>query len=511
MASPTTLSARPFWKETPLPAFPPLDHDLEVDVAIIGGGLTGLTAAWLLADEGVSVALLERGRLASADTGHTTAHLTCVTDYRLHELVAHFGKHGAQAFWQAGVDAIDTIESIATRLPADCEFERVPGYLHASTRGNDDHEIARLREDCKLAQELGFAATMIDAVPYASLPGVRFDSQAKFHPRKYLAALAGSIAERGGRLFEHTAFEDVEDEPLAVRANGKRIRCNYLFIATHNPLMGRKGVVGATLLQTKLALYSSYVLGARLPAGCLPAALFWDTYDPYDYLRVDDHGDHQYAIFGGEDVKTGQERDLEGVFTALATRFRALLPEAEITHRWMGQVVETDDGLPFIGENAPNQFVATGFCGNGFTLGTVAASMMRDRFVQREHACARLLRVDRKPFHGGVWRYARENADFPLRLLKDRLGRTALRVQDIRNGQGGIAMQGDDKVAASRDENGALTTLSPTCTHLGCLVKWNEVDRTWDCPCHGSRFRPDGSVMSGPAERPLKDRSLPQD
>jgi len=503
------LSAEPYWFETTLPTFPALEADLDVDVVIVGGGLTGLTAGYLLASEGVQVAIVERGRLAGADTGHTTAHLTCVTDYRLHELVSHFGKDGAQAFWQAGTTAIDTIEAIANELNIDCEFKRVPGYLHQSLHHQDHAELDRLRQDRDLANELGFAAAWVDSVPYAHLPGVRFDNQAKFHPRKYLKGVVDAICARGGKIFENTSYEQTEDKPLAVRANGKRIKCDYVIIATHNPLMGSKSAVGATLLQTKLSLYSSFVLGAKLPPATLPEALFWDTNDPYDYLRVDNHADHQYVIFGGDDVKTGQEHNTEQVFEKLRSKFVSLFPQAEISHRWMGQVVETDDGLPFIGENTARQFIATGFCGNGFTLGTLAASMARDRFLERAHPCDDLLRVDRKPFHGGVWRYITENKDFPAHLIKDRLKKPELQLEDIADGEGGIVTLNNKKVAAYRADDGELQLCSATCTHLGCVVKWNNVDHTWDCPCHGSRFKSDGAVFSGPAERPLERLATP--
>jgi glycine/D-amino acid oxidase-like deaminating enzyme/nitrite reductase/ring-hydroxylating ferredoxin subunit len=508
MSTSTYNDANPVWLEVPLPEFPALNSDIKVDVAIVGGGLTGLTAGYMLANEGVRVAIIERGRLASADTGHTTAHLTYVTDYRLHQLVSHFGKEGATAFWRAGAKAIDTIESIAARNKkankTDCEFRRVPGYLHNSLRANAKGELERLHQDCDLANELGFAATWIDDVPRINTFGIQFHNQAKFHPRKYLKGLVDAICARGGQIFENTNYEETEQSPLALRANGKRIKCDYVMIATHNPLMGAKGVIGASLLQTKLALYSSYVLGARLPINTLPEALFWDTGDPYDYLRVDNHADHQYAIFGGDDVKTGQETDTAQVFEKLRARFMAMFPQAQITHRWMGQVVETDDGLPFIGENAPRQFVATGFCGNGFTLGTLAAEMARDSFLQRDHEYADLLRTDRKPFHGGIWRYITENVDFPTHLVGDRMKKTELHLEDLKNGEGGIVELQGKKVAAYRSADGELQLCSATCTHLGCLVKWNNVDNTWDCPCHGSRFKPDGTVFSGPAEKPLE-------
>jgi len=270
-------------------------------------------------------------------------------------------------------------------------------------------------------------------------------------------------------------------------------------------LMGKKGLLTATLFQSKLALYTSYVLGARLAKDALPEALWWDTTDPYYYLRTDPHQDHLYAIFGGEDVKTGQEEDATEVFKRLEKKFLEFVPTAKIEHRWVGQVVETDDGLPFIGENAEREFIATGFCGNGFTLGTLSAMMARDRYLDRKNPWFDLFRCDRKQFHGGVWRYVKENLDYPYYLLRDRFARAdAKSLEELKDGEGKIVKLAGKKVAAHRDDKGNVTLCSPVCTHLGCIVHWNEADRTWDCPCHGSRFAPTGEVMGGPAEEPLE-------
>jgi nitrite reductase/ring-hydroxylating ferredoxin subunit len=333
-----------------------------------------------------------------------------------------------------------------------------------------------------------------------------FAQQAKFHPRKYLKGLLAEIKQRNGLIFEHTPMQSVEDgNPMVVQANDRRIRCKYLVIATHNPLMGKKGALTASLFQTKLALYTSYVLGARLPLGALPEGLYWDTNDPYEYLRIEEHEDHLYAIFGGEDVKTGQERNTEEVFDKLSRRLHELLPQAAIDRRWLGQVVETDDGMPFIGENEEREFIATGFCGNGFTLGTLSALMARDRYLGRGNPWYSLLAVDRSPFHGGTWRYVQENVDYPYYFLRDRLRRPETESMDeVGRSEGRIVGYQGKKVAAYRDDAGQLTLLAPQCTHLKCLVKWNSADRTWDCPCHGSRFRPTGEVLSGPAEQPLQ-------
>lgn len=392
------------WLDTPLPEFPALQEDLQVDVVVVGAGMTGVTTAYLLQQEGVRVALIDRDRIAAGDTSRSTAHLTYVTDYRLHDLARKFGKDGAKVFWEGGAAGIDQIADIVQRTQADCDFRRVPGYLHEPMQRPDPQQRALLEADAALAAEFGFDTEFLESVPYANRPGVRFANQAKFHPRKYLAALLQSMQGEGCRIFEKTAFDEVQKDPFAVRANGHTVRCDYLVIATHNPLMGGRGPVSAAMFQAKLTLYTSYVLGAKLPAGALPEALFWDTHDPYDYLRIDARADHDYAIFGGDDVKTGQEKDENDVFRKLEQRLRTALPDAVIDHRWMGQVVETDDGLPLIGEHARREFVATGFCGNGFTLGTLAAMMARDRFLGRANPWDDLLRCDRKPFHGGMWR-----------------------------------------------------------------------------------------------------------
>ena len=269
------MDTTPYWFETALPRFPSIDHDVDVDVAIIGGGLTGITAAYLLKKAGATVALVERQQCASADTGHTTAHLTYVTDKRLHEVVNKFGRDAARAFWEAGAVANDEIYRIVQEEKIDCEFKWVPGYLHQCLKGGKQRDDECLREDAKLAQELGFAAAYVEQVPYANRPGVKFQHQAKFHPRKYLAELVKKIPGDGSYVFENSEASEVDEKSLSLKVNRFQVRCKYLMIATHTPLMGKSSLVKATLFQSKLALYTSYVLGARLPRESVPEALFW--------------------------------------------------------------------------------------------------------------------------------------------------------------------------------------------------------------------------------------------
>lgn len=491
------------WSRTTCPRFVDMALPENIDVAVIGGGITGLSVAWMLLDAGKSVCLLERDRIGSGDTSHTTAHLTAVTDLRLKKLTRTFGDEGAKLVWQAGSTAIDAIESIVDENKLDCDFQRVPGFLHSSLTAHND-ERKKLQNEAELAASLGINAQFLDKVPLVERPGIRFPDQAKFQPMAYLTGLARLLAERGCVIRESAEVKDVEASPLAVKTAKARIRCGYLVIATHVPLMGIAGLASAALFQTKLASYSSYVVAGELPRGSVPEICLWDTSDPYFYLRVDRGNRKDRVIFGGEDHKTGQSADPPKSFERLASVLHGIIPNAEITRQWSGQVVETNDGLPYIGETAERQFVATGFAGNGMTFGTIAAMMARDQVLGHDNPWRELFAVNRKKLRGGTWNYLKENVDYPYYYLKDRLvSPEAKSTRAVRRGEGKIISLEGSRVACSRDGRGKLSMVAAECTHMGCVVRWNNAEQTWDCPCHGSRFRPTGEVLAGPAEDPL--------
>lgn len=497
----------PYWSDTAsLPQFPRLKTDLHVDVVIVGGGITGITAAYLLKKAGATFALLEREQFASADTGCTTAHLTCVTDTRLHELVNKFGRDHALAVWDAGQAAIDQIREIVLEHDVDCDWATVPGHLHLPAAKPDaGGGIQTLEKDVQIARELGISATLLERVPLFNSPGIRFPNQAKFHPRKYLAGLLNVIQGEGCHVCQDSPVDEILENPLRVKSGAFTIHCGHVFIATHNPLQGLAGTLSAALFQTKLSLYSSYAVGARVPSGTLPEASFWDTDDPYNYVRIDRTGDDNYVIYGGEDHKTGQAENPGNCFESLERKVSALIPEARIDHRWSGQVIETADGIPFIGPVTPEQYIATGFSGNGMTFGTLAAMMFGDALASRRNPWQELFDVNRKVL-SGTWDYLKENKDFPYYFVKDRLAKArAQSTGSIKPGEGQVVEIDGNRVAAYRDDEGKLTKKSAVCTHLGCLVHWNEAEKTWDCPCHGSRFKPTGEVIGGPAEKPLED------
>jgi glycine/D-amino acid oxidase-like deaminating enzyme/nitrite reductase/ring-hydroxylating ferredoxin subunit len=492
----------PFWIDSAdLPTCPTLQRDDAVDVVVVGGGLTGLTAAYLLTLEGRSVAVLERERCAHIDTGHTTAHLTMVTDRRLTDLAKTFGRDHAQATWDAGLAAIAQIETIVGDVDIDCEFARVSGYVHAPIGEPANESASSFQEEASTADELGFDAEFVDEVPFVGGPGVRFAEQARFHPRKYLAGLARAITDRGGAIFEHSPATAFNDRPLSVKANGHTLTCESIVLATHTPLLGNAGMAGATLFQTKLALYSSYVVAARVEKGRIPDALFWDTANPYHYLRLEPRRDHDLVIFGGEDHKTGQAGDTNACFDRLERTLVSVVGGVDVTHRWSGQVIETPDGLPYIGETASRQFAGTGYSGNGMTFGTLTAMMAVDRIAGRTNPWSDLFDPGRKKILGGAWNYIKENADYPYYRIRDRFaGAEARSVREVPRGAGRVVELHGQNVAVYRDDRGTMTKRSAVCTHMGCIVGWNDAERTWDCPCHGSRFKPDGAVIAGPAE-----------
>ncbi|HZI79198.1 MAG TPA: FAD-dependent oxidoreductase [Vicinamibacterales bacterium] len=506
------MASRSYWTDSAsLPAFAPLDRDKRADVVVVGGGITGLTTAYLLTRAGRSVVLLERGRCAQIDTGHTTAHLTMVTDTRLTELVSRFGRTHAQAAWDAGRAAIAQIDDIACEHEIDCAFKWVEGYLHARDRRAGAGEAEPFREDAALACELGFDATFMTTVPFAGGPGIRFHDQARVHPRRYLAGVARALTNAGGEIFEHSEAAEFRDSPLGVKANGHWVSCQDIVLATHNPLVGIASMASATVFQTKLALYTSYVVAGRIPRGTVPDALFWDTGDPYRYVRLEAHRDHDLLIVGGEDHKTGQTADTGECFERLEQVARERVPDIELTHRWSGQVIETPDGLPYIGSMTDHQYAATGFGGNGMTFGTLGGMLIADAIAGRENPWKDLFEPGRSALRRGLWEYVKENADYPYYMLRDRFsGAEGRSIRSVKRRQGQVIEHNGEKVAAYRDSHGALTLRSAVCTHMGCVVGWNDAEGTWDCPCHGSRFTPQGDVIAGPAETPLPEATKKQ-
>ncbi len=492
------------WRSAPMPHFPPLARDLDVDVVVVGGGLTGVTTAYLLTRAGVKVALLDRRRLMSGDTGLTTAHVTPVTDARPHQLVTLAGESHAASAWTAGRAAVRQMQLIVNQHGIDCGWANVPGFLHVPFDAPPDAdrcEARSLSRDAALATGWGEAARYVSDVPLMKRSGVRLDNQRVIDPARYLAGVAAAAASAGAIVHEGSEATFTPDQRL--ECNGHQVRARWVVMATHNPHAGRQSAAAASLLQTKLALYTTFVVRART-ASSLEPALYWDTNDPYRYLRVDRTEDGTSLIAGGGDCKTGQHGDALGAAAALERWLTALVPEAQVTHRWSGQVIETPDGIPFIGEVGDRQWIATGFAGNGTTFGTLAAMVVRDGILGLANPWRAIVSPERAALRRDPWEYVRENLDYPYYMLRRVLGLEAgTALHALAPGDAAVLQIEGQAIAAARDDEGRLHVRSAICTHMGCTVRWNQLSRSWDCPCHGSRFGIDGEVLSGPAERPL--------
>jgi glycine/D-amino acid oxidase-like deaminating enzyme/nitrite reductase/ring-hydroxylating ferredoxin subunit len=494
-----------FWATETLPLQPTLDRDLTVDVVVIGAGMTGLTTAYLLARTGARVALLERDRVASGDTGHTTAHLTAVTDIHAHDLVTLLGEQKAAALWSANAAALRQIRDVVDELRIPAGFEYVPAFLHVPFDFDGDVEPQQraLRQDVELAKRWGLQASYEPSVPLMNQPGMRVADQAVVHPLQYIRGLLDALQSRNVQIFEHSEPQFTNQVDL-LTCNGNQVHTDWTVVATHNPLQGRQNTAAAMLIQTQMSAYTSYAVRATVADRTLPIGLFWDTSDPYRYVRIEAAAEGYNVIAGGEDHKTGQVADTRRPQADLDAWCQRLLPSARITHRWSGQVLETSDGMPIIGEVAERQWMATGFGGNGITFGTLSAMLAANAVSGRSHPWNDLFSPRRIAALRSPLEFIRENVDYPYYLLKRFLGPGDDRtLRGVAPGEGAVITLDGRAAAVSRDDAGLYRLRSAVCTHMGCLVVWNQVERTWDCPCHGSRFGSDGTIVRGPAERDL--------
>jgi glycine/D-amino acid oxidase-like deaminating enzyme/nitrite reductase/ring-hydroxylating ferredoxin subunit len=487
------------WTEsTLLPEFPALQQHLDTEVAVVGGGIAGVTAALMLARAGKRVALIEARRLGSGETGHTTAHLTEVLDLRYHALESKFGREGAALAAASSRAAIDRIEAFADELAIECSFVRVPGYLFA----RDEQQRQELVKELDSLERVATHAAWTDALPLRiEIAGaIRVERQARMHPLQYLNGLVAAFVHAGGQVFEGTRLLDVDDgSPCRVTTTGGVITAKDVLVLTNSPVSSK------IAFHTKVAAYQTYALALRLRTA-FPDALFWDLDDPYHYVRKQESAAGSFVIVGGEDHKTGQRQESAASYRALgewaATHFGPL----EIAARWSGQVIEPADGLPFIGKNADDEhvFTATGFSGNGITFGTLSAQMLTDAVLGQKNAFAELYDANRKKPLAQAREVFVENLNVVSRIVKDRFAPSPLESADeIPRGEGRLVRAHGKVLAVYRDDAGETHVRSGVCTHLGCIVRWNDAERSWDCPCHGSRFDVDGTVLCGPATAPL--------
>ncbi|MBA3564757.1 MAG: FAD-dependent oxidoreductase [Gammaproteobacteria bacterium] len=488
-----------FWLTAPLPEYPALAENAEADVCVIGAGIAGLTTAYRLVREGRSVIVIDDGPVGGGETSRTTAHLSNAFDDRYHEVERLLGADISGAVADSHSTAIDCIEQIVDREGIDCDFRRVDGYLFLPPGGSKDE----LSKELEAAHRAGLNdVRLVDRPELSSAdlgPALLFPRQAGMHPVKYLAGLAEAIDTQGGRICCRTRASEIEDgRPTRVHTgSGHTITAQATVVATNSPVNDR------FVIHTKQAPYRTFVVGFKVAQGSMPRALYWDTLDPYHYVRIAGELDdrHDLLIAGGEDHKTGQKDDAELRFERLADWTRERFPvTGEPVYRWSGQVMEPVDALAFIGRNPGDEhvFIATGDSGQGITHGTIAGMLLCDLIVGRDNRWRDAYDPSRKSVKA-ITEFAKENINVAGQYAAWVTPGDISAIEDIPAGEGAVVRRHARKIAAYRDADGTVHTLDATCPHLGCVVAWNSTEKSWDCPCHGSRFDATGRVVNGPS------------
>lgn len=502
-----------YWLDSaPAISFQPLKENKSTEVVIVGGGIAGVTTAYCLLKSGKKVVLVEDGNIASGETGRTTAHLVSALDDRYYELERIFGEDGAKIIADSHKSAIDFIEQTCLKENIACDFFRLPGYLFLHP--SDSHDS--LLKEFNAAKKAGIEVEMLDYLPGTKekVQCIRFGAQAQFHPVKYISALCEAIQKMGGQIYTSTHADKIDHTGITT-ADGFRVDAQHVVVATNSPVNNKFAI------HLKQYPHRTYVIGAKIKKGSVPRALWWDTGDfskdkeipPYHYIRTQPLDDtHDLLIIGGEDHQTGiadsdkiNEQDRYSLVEYWAKNYFTI---EEIVYTWSGQVFEPMDGIAFIGRNPSdkeNVYVCTGDSGNGMTHGTIAGILITDLINGKENKWEKLYEPSRFKIFSAGKTFFKELAGGTLAYLKNKSHESKpVEVATIGNNEGKIIEVEKERFAAYRDENGQLHIVGAECTHLGCIIKWNNDEKSWDCPCHGSRFNHEGKVLTGPANKDLK-------
>ena len=496
--------SRSVWMTTALPQFPALQEKLETEVCVIGGGIAGLTTAYLLSLEGKAVVLIDAAGMGEGETSRTTAHFFPPDD-RYFEIEEAFGADKARLVAESFEQATALVESISRKEQINCEFERLSGYLFSLNPAGD----ASLDKEFEAARKAGVEIYKKERVPGLSFdtgPCLQFCNQAQFHPLKYLSGLIEAFQRNGGTVYNRTRALEINrrDKTFHVMTERGAITARAVVVATNTPFNDR------LVMHTKQAAYRSYVLGIRVPKGSVPRILLWDNGDPYYYVRLtalDEKSEHEILIVGGADHKVGQDEHPEHRYAEIENWTRQHFPMAgPVDFKWSGQIMEPADGVGYMGRNPMDYkdvYVITGDSGNGMTHCTAGAILVTDLIMGRSNSWLDLYDPARTALHG-MSEFLKELGNTVAQYGDWVKGGDVDSPEQIPPGEGAILRKGEQRVAVYRDQNGKIHALSAACTHLGCVVSWNAAETSWDCPCHGSRFSVYGQILHGPAAKPLE-------
>jgi glycine/D-amino acid oxidase-like deaminating enzyme/nitrite reductase/ring-hydroxylating ferredoxin subunit len=479
--------------------YPALTENIDIDVAIIGGGIVGITTAFLLKKKGLKVAILEANRIMHGTTGHTTAKITSQHNLIYNNLITKFGEEKARQYAEANEKAIHFIANLVQEKNIECDFCWRPAYVFTQS----DHYIDKIEKEVSAASSLGIKASYLDKLPlpFDVKGAIRFDEQAQFHPLKYLQVLAKEIPGEGSYIFEHTKIVDVvEGETCEVKANnGKKVKASNIIVASHFPCYDGLGMYFARIYTEK-----SYVVGVKLKEK-FTEGMFISAEDPGRSLRSQKYENGEIVLVGGEHHKTGNEKKTNIHYENLSNFARENFDVESILYRWSTQDCMTVDSVPYIGHltsKTKNIFVATGFGKWGMTNSTVSAAILTDLITKGDSQWAPVFDPSRFDIIASGAKLVKENLDVAEKLIGGKLTAVPKDIE-VSNGEATVVSIDGERIGAYRDEMGKLHTVDVTCTHLGCELVWNEAEKTWDCPCHGSRFNYDGENVEGPAFNPL--------
>jgi glycine/D-amino acid oxidase-like deaminating enzyme/nitrite reductase/ring-hydroxylating ferredoxin subunit len=497
---PEPTRSRSVWDTDPdRPRYPCLTHYVETDVVVVGGGITGLTTAHLLQSYGLSVVVVEAETIASGTTGGTTGKITSQHGIKYYKIIQDHGLGVARIYAEVNEEAIESVESLAAATRADCSFTRAPALVYAETAAG----LRSLARELEAASSLGLPAEWVAAtdLPVPGTGALRFNRQAHFHPVRYCDALARDLVERGGTVFESTRATGLGEigDRVELRCGDAQVTAKHAVVATLLPFIDRAGAFA------KSRPWRAYGIAVTLDEPP-PPGMYINLGSPSRSFRPWPEGGETGMIVVGESHKTGARRTSSARWDRLQGWTEEKFSVESVEHRWSAQDYQPADGLPYIGRSplSKRTYVATGFDKWGLTNGTAAARILTDliRDVDNPHASA--FDAGRLGGAKGATKILTENVKIAAHFVGDRLPNRPLpRIEDLEPGEGAIARHDGKQVAAFRNPDGTVDALSPTCTHLGCYVRWNPAEKSWDCPCHGSRFDTTGDVIVGPATRPL--------
>ncbi|MDM5206633.1 FAD-dependent oxidoreductase [Cytobacillus kochii] len=490
-----------YWLEAKQLQYQSLDGNTKTDVVIIGSGITGITSAYLLAKEGLKVILLDAGEVLAGTTGHTTAKVTAQHGLIYDELIEHFGIEQARLYYEAQADAIKMIEKEAANI--NCDFSNESSFIYAT----NDQYSEKLTFEYDAYKRLGITGQLKESIPF-SIPttGVlEMNNQAQFHPVKYLEGLLQRFIDLGGTVYEHTTVVDIEEgkQPVVITNKGHRILCNYVVMASHSPFLKWKGLYFSRLLPER-----SYVIAIESDDD-FEGNMYYCANNPVRSIRAttSEETGKKLILIGGEGHKTGKGINTYQHYEALQAFSNEVFGEKPIAFRWSAQDLTSLDKIPYIGpitSDENNIFVATGYRKWGMTNGTAAGILLKDLITEQHTPYQELFNPSRFHANPSIKNFITYNADVAGQLIKGKLEPEFKHPEDLANNEGGLVKVDGKRRGCYRDDDGQLHIVDTTCTHLGCETEWNAGERTWDCPCHGSRFSYDGEVIEGPATEPLE-------